>query len=402
MRGGRVQPDVQVPAIQEIVHRTVPVGIDEAVQLADREPNHRAEFRLIGLQPTVVRLVVGIETGHQFDIAAGIVRQAFVGLQAAGVVAVGPILHTGHHIVVAHPCGTCLQAMVIPAEVVLLRIPGEEGNRRAGVHPAADVQPRVIVPVERAVRDGPGGHAVLAVIGHVFHARREDDLVVLVAADRRVRPEEERVGDFRGVPGNDRHLHQGGIGVHRIADQDVGALKTLLGIDPDRLAAVGILLDPVLHVLHRGGTVVVGIAPGQGAGAPVTHHADQRRLDNGVVVEPVVAVRLVVGIVDAAALLRGDSEADIVVFDKDHVIVHVLLVHRQAVVEGIRVHAPLHALVVGPFIKTGHRVRCGRDIGRYRLRPLRHLQLGGGLRAEEQKAGERKAEQNTRFHFLRV
>ena len=386
---GGVEADIELGAVQEVVHRTGAVGIDQAVQVADREPDHGTLLGLIRLEPAVVRLVVGIETGHQFDITTGIVGQAFVGLQTARVVAVGPVFHARADIVVAHPCGAGFQAVVIAAEIVLARIPGEEGHGGLGVDPAADVQAGVVVAVEIAVSDRPGGHAVLAVVGDVFHTRREDDLVVLVAAHGRVGPEQEGVGHFRGVARDDGHLDEGGVRPYGVADQHVGALEPFLGVDPDGLAAVLVLLDDVFHVLDGGRTVVVGIAPGQGTGPPVAHHTDQGRFDDGVVVEPIVAVGLVIGIIDTAALLGGDGHADIVVLDKYHVVVDVLFVHGQAVVEGIGVHAALDTLVVRTLIEARHRVRGRRHVCRDGLRTFSDLQLGGSRLGKTQHHGSR-------------
>ena len=217
MRRSGVEPVVELAAFDEVVEGAVAVGVFEAVQLPDREPYHLANLGFVRLEPAVVRLIVGVESGHEFDVPAVFVGETVVGLETVGVVAVGPVFHAGADVSVAHPCGTCMLAVVVASEIVFGRVPREEGRRHMRVLPHAYVVAVIIKAVINVVGNGPCSHLALAVAGNISYRRGEDDLVERVAVHCGIGPEEEGVGERGPVLRTHGHLEYGGIGIDGVA-----------------------------------------------------------------------------------------------------------------------------------------------------------------------------------------
>ena len=127
---------------------------------------------------------------------------------------------------------------------------------------------------------------------------------------------------------------------------------------PDGAAAVGVLFDRVLDRHEGGGTVVLRPVELHAAGDPRAQQTDQRRLDDVLAVEEVVAVRLVQADVDAAADLRQDHQPDVFVLEVDCLVWLVELLVANPVGEGIRIHLAAAALI-DPLVEE-HRIAVRR------------------------------------------
>ncbi len=87
----------------------------------------------------------------------------------------------------------------------------------------------------------------------------------------------------------------GFAGAERITDRPAHAVSNLHLAHPYSLAAVGVMLDAILHREHGGGAMMMGNIPLDAAGDPGADETDQSGLDDVLAVNEIV----VVGFVDA-------------------------------------------------------------------------------------------------------
>ena len=79
--------------------------------------------RLARAQKGKVRLVVGINAGHQLDVGAVVIREAAVPGVAELVIAPGPLLLAGSNVVVGNVHDSRCGRVVVAAEEILARCP---------------------------------------------------------------------------------------------------------------------------------------------------------------------------------------------------------------------------------------------------------------------------------------
>ena len=139
----------------------------------------------------------------------------------------------------------------------------------------------------------------------------------------------------------------------RVADGPAHALAHFQFAHPDGLAAVGVRLDAVLHRQERGGAVMVRNVPLDAAGNPRADQADERRLDDVLAIDEVVAVALVHRLEQPPADLRQHADAHVFVLQVNDAIGLVRLDAREGVVKRVGINAPLRALRVAAEIKHG-------------------------------------------------
>ncbi len=146
---------------------------------------------------------------------------------------------------------------------------------------------------------------------------------------------------------------------------------------PYGLRAIGAFVHLVLYREKRSRPMVMRNVPFHAARDPGTQDADQRRLDDMLVIDELVAVGLVHRLEDFAAQFRDNADLYVLVFEIDHGVGLVRLLRGQAVVQRVGVDTLLRALRHCTAAEIELRIRIGRsdEIGRNRHRLLPHLYL---------------------------
>src|ERR1039458_2351936 len=121
------------------VHSGIEIGFLDAADIAERVPVHSERPGFVGLEPTVIGLIVRVSAHHQFDVWAVSIAEGGIPSLAAGTVAPGPELFTGYDVVVGHTHGSCLFAVVIAGEELFLVIPGKDRVSRQVVLIPTDI-----------------------------------------------------------------------------------------------------------------------------------------------------------------------------------------------------------------------------------------------------------------------
>ena len=293
------------------------VCIGRHAERADGVPGLLEALGLISLEPGKVRLVVGVRACHQLGIGArGVGQRALPG---AGQLVVRPGEHllADRDVVVADVDDAALLARVVAAEVVIIRGGAEIGGRELGVEMLADVHAVLLiegVAVEVTARDGVGRIRAAVMEVDVVNVGREENFIVLVDRHGGVLPPEERVAQGRAVGHLHARLEDGAVVGEVNADHALHAIDRLVLGEPDGDAAV--LLDNLIVARQHGGcAVVVGPVELDAARDPGAEHADQRGLDDFILIEEVVAGLLVERRIDLAADLGQDHKLNVIVFE---------------------------------------------------------------------------------------
>src|ERR1017187_1152550 len=167
------------------VHGGIQVGRFHAANIPERIPVHVERPGFVGLEPTVIGLIIRVGAHHQLDVRAVLIGQGSVPSLAAGAVAPGPELLAGYDIVVGHAHGSGLFAVGIAGKEIILVVPGEDRIRRDVVFVPTDID--ALGKIRTAV-GGMGNRPVcefaLGVVYPELRAGREDYLVVFVGVDR--------------------------------------------------------------------------------------------------------------------------------------------------------------------------------------------------------------------------
>ena len=151
----------------------------------------------------------------------------------------------------------------------------------------------VIHAVIKSFRQRILAHRAARVVGHVINVRREKALIGLVHARGDVGPPKKRLHERRAVVG--AHL-EFEIRLARMQADAVHAFHAahrIVVAAPDGFRAVGVLFDFKIHRQKRRGPVMLRPVELDAAGNPRPGQADQRGLDDGLVVNQIVAVGLV-------------------------------------------------------------------------------------------------------------
>ena len=282
----------------------------------------------------VVGLVVAEGSGLRLEVRPAAFRQDVFPDPARRSRAPGPELLAWHRAVIRDVHQPALRLVVVGAEPVVLALPREEARRVRDVLPPRQVH---------AVVDRPAPELVLAVARHEVTGVL--GLRELVRVSRRGRPELERMALVGRV---DEDVVAGEVAppaCERDPDQPAHPVDGLGLADPDGGAAVRVLHHGVVDRHEPGGPVPVREVPLDPAGDPGARHADQARLDRGLPVEPLVAVRLVERAVDAAAELREDHELDVLVLQHHGAISPRHLLVSEPLAERVGVDRTLRAWV---------------------------------------------------------
>ena len=319
---------------------------------------------LKGLQPREVRLVVAEHAGHQLDVRAVFVGQVAVPRLAEVAAAPGPLLLAGGDVVVGDVQDARAHAVIIAADEVVIAVRAHVARGDGDVPVAGDVHARaVIVLVVDARGDREGGDVALAVVIDGAHVRREDGLRVVIDGHSGVGPPQERLRQARAVVELAANLDIGAVGVDGKGHLALRAVHLVDLGELDRAAAVLVFGDaPVGRRIGRRAVVLRPVEL-DAAGNPRADEAHQRRLDDLVVVDEVVAVGLVVGALDAAAQLRQHHHADVVVLQPHRGIGLIDLLVEDLVDDGQRIHLAAGALIDALFEEHGVLVRLADAIG---------------------------------------
>ena len=313
---------------------------------------------LKGFQPSEVGLVVAEHTGHQLDVGAVVVGQVAVPCLTEVAAAPRPLLLAGADVMVGHVQNTRADLVVIAAHEVVIGVGTHIAGGNRDVLIAGDVHAcTVVVLVVDAGCNREVADSALAVVEHRVDIRREDGLGVVVDRHSRVCPPEEGLGQVGAVVQLAFDFNVRLVGVDREADFALGAVHLVNLAALHRLAAVGVLLDLVVGGSKGSGAVVLRPVELDAAGDPRSEQTNQRGLDDLVVIDEIIAVRLIIGALDAASQLRQNHHLDIVVFQPEGGVGHILLLVEDLVHNGVRIHAAAAALI--DTLLQEHRVLVG-------------------------------------------
>ena len=292
-------------------------------------------------------------------------------------------------------------AVVVAAEEVVLRLEHHVGGRHGDVRVDVDAvgigmlgaDPRGVVDVVvGAVGAGEGGDGAPGVVGDVVHVGGEERLVLLVRARGDVRPPEEGLHVVGAVVQPRPELDEAAVGGERDAVHPFHAREGVVVAAPDRHGSVVVGLDVGVGGQEGGGPVVLRPVELDAAGDPRAGEPDERRLDDGVAVEEVVVVDLVVSDVDAPAQLGQDHEPHPGVLEVDRLPRSRRRLGRDGVDEGQRVDPAARPLVDAAVEEHGVLLGFPRLVGgdREGLAPHRDTARGdrGGL--GRRRGGERQ------------
>ena len=333
--------------------RAVLFGVFQIRQLGEAVPRLFEDLRLIRREEREIRLVVGVTARHDLQIGAVLVGEVAVPHVAELPAAPSEKFLAHRNIVVRHMDGAAMTAVVVAAHEVVIGIQDEERRRRGNVLEPGDVG-AVAEPGARklAFHDREGRHGVLIMIGDVVDIRRELELVVFVCGNSQVRPPVERLHGVRGVVKTRAHGHIGFVRPDGDAHHALHTEQRFIFAHPGRFGAVLPLFDPAVHRHVRCGAVMLRPVELDTAGYPGAGQADERRLDHLVFVDEMVVRLLVVALVDAAAELRQDDDADVIILEPDGIIFPVALFAAEHVAHGDGIHIAARPLMVAHVVKN--------------------------------------------------
>ena len=389
---GRVEPQPGLPAVgdRQLAGRILRCRLDSA-RPPQRVPPlfHRA--RLERPRPAVVGLVVRERSEHQLGVGAVRVGQDLLPKRAVRAGPPRPELLARNEVVIGDETDARVLAVIVAGQEVALSVESEERSRPDVALPPGDIDAGpVILAVEDLLGDRPMAELVLAMERGQRRIRREDDLVIRIGADRGVGEAEHGLGQRRAVENPDGHLHGRGIGPQGQADDPFRPVAQFDLPHPDGGASVRPVDDQVVHGQEGRGPMVMGHVPLHSARDPGPQHADERRFDDVLAIDEIVAVGLVLGGKKAAADFRQDAQLEILVFQVDGLIGLVLLDVAQPVQKGVGIDGPLGALVGPAGIKHG--IGLGRldEVGGddQRLLPDPGSRLGRCTRGESSHQSE--------------
>ena len=173
-----------------------------------------------------------------------------------------------------------------------------------------------------------------------------------------VGPPEKRLRERRAVVGADFQFQNGFARMQADAVHALHAAHRVVIAAPDGFRAVGVRFNFDIHRQKCGGAMMLRPVELDAAGNPRPGQADQRRLDDGLVINQIVAVGLVQDGVNAPADFRQDHHADEFVFDPDGLPFALDRFFGNAVGEGQRINRAAAALINALFQE--HRILVRR------------------------------------------
>ena len=319
-------------------HGGIPGGVAHpAHPLVGQEILDKGLF-LLGLEPGKIRLIVGEHAGHQFNVRPVRVGQVAVPGAAEIAVAPGPLFFARRHMVVRHMKQPGLAGFVVVAHKVKVRVGRHVGGRDRHVLVARDVHPRrVVALVVFAGRNREGRDRAPAVVHDGVHVGRKDRVGVIVDRHRGVGPPQEGLRQVGGIvqPAPDFQIRL--AGVQADCGHPLGAVHLVGLADIDGHRAVVVLGHAVVHRREGGRAVMLRPVEFNPARNPWPGQPHQRRFDDVVVIDKIIAVGLVEGAVNPSAQFGQDHDAQILVFQPDGMVgdlpadIRHLLGHRQRI-----------------------------------------------------------------------
>ena len=348
-------------------------GIDGGVlHVADIPDGVPVLLKLLGLKggnPGEVRLVIGVDAGHQLDIGAVLVGE--VGAPHFAEIAVSPCPHflAGGNVVIGHGGNALLQAAVITGHKVHVGLPLRD--QEGGGHFYGVIQGKVgaFAVVEGscglvdALGHGPLQHRAAVVVVDPFHIRRKNGAVGFVHGHREICPPHEDLGQIGAVVHPNFCLD---IAAPRFHGDTGHALHPIEGVNfacPQGLAAVGIFFQRRFQRQEGGGAVMLGPVELDAAGNPGTGQTHQGWLDDPVTVDKVIMADLVIAGENLAADGRQNLGLNVFVFQGVDLVGYILLFVGDAVGIGQGVKSAGCSLIGLLLEEHGHGVWLFGNIG---------------------------------------
>ena len=196
--------------------------------------------------------------------------------------------------------------------------------------------------------------------------RGKDRLCVVIDGYRGIGPPEEGLGVRRAVVQLTLDLDIGPARAEGEAGDDLRTVHLIHITYRKSDGTVGILVQDAACRHICGGPVVLRPVEFYAAADPGSQQSHQCRLDDFVIVDEVIAVRLVIGPLYPAAQLRQHHDVDIFVLQDDRIVCDILLLIHDLVYYRIGVDTPAAALIDALFQEHRILVRLADAIGRNR------------------------------------
>ena len=351
------------------IHGGVNGGVLHIADIPDGIPVLLKLLGLKGGDPCKVRLVVGVDAGHQLNIGAVLVGE--VGAPHFAEIAVSPCPHflAGGNVVVGDGGNALLQAAVITGHKVHIGLTLRNQERGGHLHGVVQGKVGAIAVVKgscglvNALGDGPLQHRAAVVVVDPFHVRRENGAVGFVHRHRQIGPPHEDLGQIGAVVHPNFCLDVAAARFHGDTGHALHPIKGVHLAGPQSLAAVGIFFQRRLQRQEGGGAVMLGPVELDAAGDPCAGQTHQCGLDDPVAVDKVVMADLVIAGEDLAADGRQNLRLNIFVFQSVDLVGYILLFVGDAVGIGQGVKSAGCPLIGLLLEEHGHGVWLFGDIG---------------------------------------
>ncbi len=191
-RRNGVNAELQLLRLTNQLQRQLRIGILHHPQLAIGKEVLHKHLLFIRRKPGKVRLVIGVDAGHQLDIGAIFVGQIAVPRLAKVAIAPAPLFFARRDVMVGNMQQPTALVVVISADKVVVRFLRHIRGGYRNVFITGDIDARRIVHfVVGAGGDGKSGNIALAVIEYGGDVGWKHALVSIAAFDRRVGPPQE-------------------------------------------------------------------------------------------------------------------------------------------------------------------------------------------------------------------
>ena len=154
----------------------------------------------VRLQPCKVRLVLGIDTSHQFDVRSVLVSQITVPCTAEITVSPCPLLFARRNMMICHMKHTCTSVVFVATLKVVTGVDSHIRSRNFDILIVRNVYSGRIVHLiisTRCYREA--GYGTLSMIEHRIDVGRKYTLIVVVHRYGRIRPPQEGLRHFGTV-----------------------------------------------------------------------------------------------------------------------------------------------------------------------------------------------------------
>ncbi len=195
------------------------------------------------------------------------------------------------------------------------------------------------------------------------NVRRKDGLRVVVYRDGGVCPPEKRLRQRRAVVELNVYLQRRAVWKQRHSGHSLGAEHVFNFADGDGAASVRIFKDFAVHRVKRARTVMLRPVELDSAGNPGPGKAYEGGFDHLIVVDKIIAVRLVVGALNAPAEFRQNHDKQILIFEAERLINRVARFVADRFDDGMRINLSRTALIDAFFKKNGVALGFSHRIG---------------------------------------